>query len=53
MGEKILRKYLGFCSFVGLKYRGYQEQKYMEATHKTIQQTIEVLIIYTTYLICF
>jgi len=42
MGETILKKYLGFCSYVGLRYRGYQEQKWLPDTPKTVQQVLEV-----------
>lgn len=51
MTDKLLRKYLAFCSFVGLKYKGYQEQKFQNTFHKTVQQTLEVFLIFLTLLL--
>ena len=51
MCDKALRRYLGFCSFVGLRYRGYQEQTGITGTPNTIQQTMEVFISFKMFLL--
>ncbi len=46
MCDTAFKKILGFCSFVGLRYSGYQEQAGFTGNPNTIQQTMEVFLSY-------
>ena len=42
MSNNVLQRYLAFFSYVGSRYRGYQEQKHCLTPGTSIQETIEV-----------